>query len=84
MDRKTLGILEELDRYVPSRSRQHVVENRARNVIASAVNLMELIHETYSPDEANVLTKRLLSAIQGGDEGKFVRQIRKIEDRRGE
>lgn len=86
MDRKTLRILEELDRYVPSRSKHYVVESRARNVIASAMNLMALIRENYGPEEAEELTKRLIGSIRGEDEGKFVRGIKKLreeEERRG-
>ena len=86
MDRKTLGILEELSRYVPSRNRHHIVENRARNVIASAMNLMTLIRESYSEEEADELTKRLINSIRGEDEAKFIRGIRKLreEEERGQ
>jgi hypothetical protein len=53
VDRKIAGILEELDRFVPERDKHVVIEARARNVVGAAINLLSLIRESFSDEEAD-------------------------------
>lgn len=79
------SIIEELDRLLPERDKHQVVEARASNVIASAINLLNLISESFSDEESEELQKRLVSAIKNKDPDKFnrkVREYRKVEESR--
>jgi hypothetical protein len=55
----------------------HVIENRAINVITSAINLIELINRQYNKDKAELLEKKLLSAIKSKDQRRFSKSLRK-------
>ena len=84
MQKRTRSILEELDSiYVEKhaeRDRRHIIESRAANVIASAVRLIEHIEASYSPEQAENLTRKLLNAIRDKDATKFVRTVRRSDD----
>ena len=77
MQKKTKSLLEELQAYGDTRDISHVIENRASNVIASAIHLIELMQKQYSPDKAELLEKKLLSAIKGKDQTRFSKSLRK-------
>jgi hypothetical protein len=84
MQKRTRSILEELDSiYVEKnaeRDRRYIIESRAANVIASAVRLIEQIEASYTPDQAENLTRKLLNAIRDKDATKFVRTVRRSDD----
>jgi len=77
MQKRTKSLLEELESIGSNRDMNHVIENRANNVITSAINLIELISRHYSPDKAEILEKKLLSAIKGRDANRFSKSMRK-------
>lgn len=82
-DGRVKSLIEELDLFVPQRDKHQIVEARATNVIASAVNLMNLISESFNDEEAEELQRRLLGAIKNRDADKFnrkIREYRKIEE----
>jgi hypothetical protein len=79
MQKKTRSLLEELDSLYIERDRRHIIENRASNVIAGAIRLLEEIEENYTPDQAENLTRKLLNAIRMKDPGKFTRTVRKTD-----
>jgi hypothetical protein len=79
MQKKTRSILEELDSLYAERDNRHVIENRASNIIASAIRLLEQIDESYSPEQADNLTRKLINAIKLRDPGKFTRTVRKTD-----
>lgn len=79
MDQRMRSIIEELDRIVPERDKHQVIEARATNVIASCINLMQLIAESFSVEESEELNKRLLGAIRLRDADKFNRKIREYK-----
>jgi len=79
MQRKTKSILEELDSLYTERDNTQIIENRACNVIASAIRLLEHIEQTYSPEQAENLTRKLLNAIKLKDPGKFTRSVRRTD-----
>lgn len=84
MQKRTRSILEELDSiYVEKnaeRDRRYIIESRAANVIASAVRLIEQIEASYTPEQAENLTRKLLNAIRDKDATKFVRTVRRSDD----
>lgn len=77
MQKKTRSLLEELDSMYVERDRRLIIENRAANVIASAVRLLEQIDAEFPPDQAENLTRKLLNAIRTRDSGKFARSVRR-------
>jgi hypothetical protein len=79
MQKKTRSLLEELDAMYIERDQRHVIENRASNVIASAIRLFEQIDETYPVEQAENLKRKLLNAINQRDPGKFTRTVRRTD-----
>jgi len=79
MQKKTRSLLEELDSMYIERDQRHIIENRAANIIASAIRLLEQIDENYSTDDAQNLQRKLLNAINHRDPGKFTRTVRKTD-----
>lgn len=77
MQKKTRSILEELDQLYVDRDRRLVLENRAENMINSAIRIIEQIEKEYSQDQAENLTRKLLNAIKTKDTGKFSRSLRR-------
>jgi hypothetical protein len=79
MQKKTRSLLEELDSMYIERDSRHVIENRASNIISSAIRLLEQIDESYTPEQAENLTRKLINAIKLRDPGKFTRTVRKTD-----
>ena len=79
MQKKTRSLLEELDSMYIERDQRHVIENRAANVIASAIRLLEQIDSSYSVEDAQNLQRKLLNAINQRDPGKFTRTVRRTD-----
>lgn len=74
------SILREISTYVPENNKEDLIEARAHHIISSAINLLEMIEDSYTPEEADQLTRRFLSSIKGSDPKRFVRSIRKIKE----
>jgi hypothetical protein len=79
MQKKTRSLLEELDSMYIERDQRHVIENRASNVIASAIRLLEQIDESYTAEDAQNLQRKLINAINQRDPGKFTRTVRRTD-----
>ena len=77
MQKRTRSLLEELESIGSDRDINHVIESRAHNVITSAINLVELINRHYSSEKAELLEKKLLSAIKGKEPLRFAKSLRK-------
>lgn len=77
MQKKTKSLLEELQAYGDTRDISHVIESRASNVIASAIHLIELMQRHYSSEKAELLEKKLLSAIKSKDQARFSKSLRR-------
>jgi hypothetical protein len=80
LKRTTRSLLQELNSIADKQHSSALIESRATHVIDSAINLLNLIKENYSIEEAYELERRLLNSIKGHDPSKFVRGIRKIRD----
>jgi len=77
MQKRTRSILDELESLYAERDKNLIIETRASNVIASAIRLLEQIEESYPPEQAENLTRKLLNAIRTKDVGRFSRTVRK-------
>jgi len=80
VQRKTRSLLEELNEFAVKKDREVILESRAIHIIDSAINLIKLIRETFDPETAYELERRLINSIKGADSSKFVRGIRKLKD----
>lgn len=80
MQKRTRSLLEELELIGNNRDMNHIIESRAHNVITSAINLLELINRQYSSEKAEVLERKLLSAIKGKDATRFAKSLRKKDE----
>ena len=79
MQKKTRSLLEELDSMYVERDQRHVIENRAANIISSAIRLLEQIDSSYSAEDAQNLQRKLLNAINQRDPDKFTRTVRRTD-----
>jgi hypothetical protein len=79
MQKKTRSLLEELDSMYVERDSRYVIENRASNIIASAIRLLEQIDSSYEPEVAKNLQRKLINAINLRDPSKFTRTVRKTD-----
>jgi hypothetical protein len=79
MQKKTRSILEELESLYVERDSRHIIENRATNIIDSAIRLLEQIDQNYAPEQAENLTRKLINAIKLRDPSKFTRTVRKTD-----
>lgn len=79
MQKKTRSLLEELDSLRLQKDRENLVESRANHVIQGAVNLINFIRESYSPEQAEELERRLLNSIRSQDSAKFSRGVKRIK-----
>lgn len=70
-NKSTRSILSEMEMYLPQKNKHHIVESRASHIIASSINLLELIKENYTEEQAIEMEKRLLSAIRTRNPKKF-------------
>tara|TARA_R110000868_G_scaffold175084_2_gene412016 strand:+ start:478 stop:723 length:246 start_codon:yes stop_codon:yes gene_type:complete len=77
MQKQTKSLLEELEAISQHRDLSHVIENRAHNIITSAINLLELINTKYDEKTSEILERKLLSAIKGRDQARFSKSLRK-------
>jgi len=78
MKRKTRSILEEINSMSPKRDRKQIVEANAEQVIVTAINLINLINETFDVETAADLNKRLINSIRTKDPRKFKRGVSKL------
>lgn len=80
MQRKTRSLLEELEQVGKNRDTSHIIESRAHNIITSAIHLLEMIGKHYDAEKAQILERKLLSAIKSRDQGRFSKSIRKTDE----
>lgn len=80
MKRHTRSLLEELNDISIKKDTEAVIESRAAHVIDSAINLINIIKESFDPEVAYELERRLLNSIKAADPAKFTRGIRKLRD----
>lgn len=77
MQKQTRSLLQELDALSNNRDTKHIIESRAHNIITSAINLIEMINKHYPEEQAQILEKKLLSAIKSKDQNRFAKSLRK-------
>lgn len=80
MKKHTRSILEELELMHTERDSRYVIESRAENIIASAINLIKLMEETYTTEEVDDLTRKLLNSIKQKDSLKFKRSLGRVNE----
>jgi hypothetical protein len=76
MQKNTRNLLNEITTIVPKKDKHLVIESMATQAIARVVHLVQMIEESYGPEESKDLVRRLQLAIKNKDSAKFVRGIR--------
>lgn len=76
MKSNTRSLLQELDALYDSHDSVFLIENRANNIIASAINLVETLYARYPAEKAEYLERKLLIAIKNKDPKKFISALR--------
>ena len=79
MQKQTRSLLEELESLGNKRDTAHLIESRASNIIASAINLLEMISKHYDTEKAEILERKLLSAIKSRDHNRFSKSLKKAD-----
>lgn len=82
MQKRTRTLLQELESIGSNRDMNHIIENRAVNIITSAINLIELMNRHYSKDKAELLEKKLLSSVKARDPKRFAKSLRKKHEQK--
>lgn len=75
MERQTRSILEELHQVAVRQDTVHLIELTGNNIIQSAINFIDRLHQIYDEDVANDLEKRFLNSIKSADSRKFNRGV---------
>ena len=79
MQKRARSILDELANMSVSKDKENLIESRASNVIAGAINLINFIRENYDEETSSELERRLLNSIRAQDPSKFTRGIKKVK-----
>jgi hypothetical protein len=82
--KKTRSLLDELDQHFLHKDKENVFESRADHVIQGAINLINSLKESYDPDTAAELERRLINSIRAQDANKFMRGIRRAKTNNSE
>lgn len=80
MKKATRSLLQELNLVSVKKDNEALIESRATHVIDSAINLLNLIRENFTAEQAYELERRMINSIKSGDSSKFVRSIRRLRD----
>ena len=76
----TKNFFDEIERLVPERNKHQIIEARVNNAIVSCINIMELITESFTEEEADDLNNRILLSIKTRNPEKFNRKIKKLKE----
>lgn len=79
VQKTTRSLLEEFDDIIRVSQKEEIIESRANHAIKSAINVLNLIKESFDSDQADELERRFINAIKGKDYSKFERGISKIK-----
>lgn len=80
MQRKTRGLLAELDTHIMEREPHNFVESKASNIIRGAINLLQYIRENFDVATAEELERRMIGSIKSHDPAKFSRAIHRLRE----
>jgi hypothetical protein len=80
MRKRTRSILEELNNIHRVEHSEAFIQSTGLNIIESAINLIDKIHETYDYETALDLERRLVNSIKAGDGKKFRLGVNKIAE----
>ena len=82
MQKRTRSILEELEDLHHKRDSEHIIETRAESLILNAIRIVELMESTYTAEETENLTRKLLNSIKLKDVQNFKRSIKRVNESR--
>lgn len=80
MKKTTRSLIEELNSIAAKKDKEAILETRAAHIINGAINLLALLKENFSEEQAQELERRFINSIRTSDPNKFSRGIRKFRD----
>jgi len=80
MRKRTRSILEELSNLHRVDHADAFIQSTGLNIIESAINLIDKMHETYDMETAIDLERRLINSIRAGDGKKFRLGVNRITE----
>ena len=78
------SILDEISSLIPEQDKHSIIENRAGHIITSAINMMEIISENFSEEEAEDLSRKFILAIRKKNPNKFHQGIKKLRENKND
>lgn len=80
MNKKLSSIIDELDKFLPEKTKYQLIELRARNAIAGVANVLNLIESCFTQEESEALIKRFNLALKNNDPQKFQRKVKELHE----
>jgi len=80
MKKSTRSILQELSDISINKNQDLIIDCRGANIIQSAINLINLIKESYDPEIADDLERRFINSIKSKNPAKFNRGIKLLKE----
>ena len=75
--KRTRSLLEEINSIAPVKDKAQLLESRGNNAI-SVINLLEMIDNNFTGEQAQDLQKRIMLSIKNRDTDRFIRGVKKL------
>lgn len=79
LNSRTSGILGELNSKTIGRKRGDLLGDRANHAIVASMNIITMIEENYTEEEAAILVKHFVNSIRTRDATKFKKALKRTE-----
>ena len=76
--KRTRHLLEEINSIAPVKDKAQLLESRGNNAISSVINLLEMIDNNFTGEQAQDLQKRIMLSIKNRDTDRFIRGVKKL------
>ena len=76
--KRTRSLLEEINSIAPVKDKAQLLESRGNNAISSVINLLEMIDNNFTGEQAQDLQKRIMLSIKNRDTDRFIRGVKKL------
>lgn len=70
------NILDELVNYSMNKTKFHIIENNAENILYTVINFMKYLENNFSKEEFEILQKKFFLAIKNKNPSKFTNKIK--------
>lgn len=78
-DKNKRNILDELVNYSMNKTKYHIIENNAENILYTVINFMKYLENNFSKEEFEVLQKKFFLSIKNKNPSKFTNKIKLLK-----